>query len=114
MRWSPLAKTTITVVRTTETGVRDDFGVPGKTQTATPVPGCLVDPLMTYEQAPQQTDSGWSKWRVYAPPNADITPADKIKVDGLPDLQVDGEVMRRPGPRGGVHHLEFQATRWFG
>lgn len=110
-----LGRQTVTVVRK-QLGARDDLGLPAVAWAPAGVyPSSSVQPLSSYEQASGgTTDQGWSKWKVFIPGSPDITSADRITSPGVPDLEVDGDVMLFFDFRGKPHHVEFLGTRWTG
>lgn len=110
-----LGSQTVTALRKVF-GDRDDLGLPAVTWIpAGTYPGSSVQPLSSYEQASGgTTDQGWSKWKVLIPGSPDITSADRITSPGVPDLEVDGDVMPYFNSGGQPDHVEFLGTRWTG
>lgn len=95
-----LATDTITVLRATT--AEDRFGneTPswGAAEPGTPIEGCSVQPL----DGPEQTvgrDTVVSRWRVWAPPEADVMASDRVRFNGTV-YDVDGEVQRWSGALG--------------
>lgn len=108
MTGPPIGHQVITVVRRTD-GPPDRLGVATPVETRYDVAGCSVQPLTTAEQL-SNVDQVVTRWRLFAPPNADLVVTDAVVVAGI-QYEVDGDPQVWPDMGGRPHHLEAYLRR---
>jgi hypothetical protein len=81
--------------------------------TSTPVTGCSFQPLEGSgfsEEVTVGRESVISRWVLYAPPDTDVLPTDRVQFDGV-TYEVDGEPQRwGHAPRGYLSALLRKAA----
>ncbi|HEX5119849.1 MAG TPA: hypothetical protein VFW65_32080 [Pseudonocardiaceae bacterium] len=108
MTGPPIGHQIITVIRRTS-GPPDRLGVPTQVETRHDVSGCSVQPVGTDEQL-SNVDLVVTRWRLYAPADADVVVTDAVIAGGL-TYEVDGDPQVWPDIRGQPHHLEAYLRR---
>lgn len=90
----------------------DEFGnaVPGWAAARRTQLPAVVNPMAwSATEDTRQRDTTMTRWRVFLPPNSDVTYLDRVEWDGI-TLEVDGEV-ERWRRRGREHHVELIVKR---
>lgn len=80
--------------------------------TETTVPGCRVVPAGGTENIVDRQQLT-RRWVLYAPLDADITAADRIRWDGA-DYDIDGEIRQWRSATGALGHIEADLVRMEG
>lgn len=104
-----LASDTVTLLARQVTG-QDDRGNDIYTDVPTIFAGVSVQPRMDTELETSKQDFATDKWRMYGPPDIDLTAGDHLLWNGL-DLEVDGTPMEWTTI---IPHSETNLVRWSG
>lgn len=79
-----------------------------------PIPGCAVDAGNTVEDL-QHREGSSVEYTVRGPLNADVKPGDRMLLPWETDpFEVDGGVLRQPGPSDLTSHCIVRLKRWEG
>lgn len=72
--------------------------------TAVTQTGCRVQPLTGAENLIGR-DEVLTRWRLLTPPDAPLSPANRVRWDGV-DYEIDGPIQVQPSPTGTLTHIE--------
>lgn len=97
---------TLTVVRQAVDEDGDPAGAPAEVE----VPGCYVQPRGTSDEDNDLRLTVTTGWLVFAPPGADIRPADRVRWNGGM-YEVVGDPAAWAPPGGPAHHHEVVLRR---
>lgn len=109
------ARHTLTRQRGVETddgrgGTETDWNDPAEL----PIPGWAVDAGSTAEDL-QNREGSAAEYTVRGPLDADVRPGDRMLLPWDADpFEVDGEVLRQPGPSAATSHCIVRLKRWVG
>lgn len=106
----PIGHQTVTAILVNY-GATDKLGIPAKTETQVPLPGCSFQPLTTIETL-GDIDEVASHWKLFAPASVDLSAIDAIVTpwDGL-RYEVDGDPQVWTDFFGNVSHQEVALRR---
>ena len=106
----PVARHTVTVIRAQSTpDRRGDAERDWEHAARTGIPGWAVDAGDTADLTDGRTGSSAS-WTIRGPFNADVVPSDRIELLGV-ECDIDGEILRQPGPSALTSHTIIRLTR---
>jgi hypothetical protein len=77
-----------------------------------PIAGWAADAGNTVEDTTNR-DGASVEWTLRGPFEADVQRHDHIELFGH-DYEIDGEVLRQPGPTGATSHTILRLVRWVG
>ena len=103
-------KQTVGFITLTPTGPRDSRGLQELVESTVEVKRCRCRPYVSgreRESRIDETDVTTEMWKVTAPPEAAAIAAKstgRFTCDGK-TYEIDGTVMPKPDPAGGVHHV---------
>lgn len=101
---------TVTILRTTSTGLPDDDGLPGEETTETEWAGVNVQQMKAEELEDHQQNSSTTYYRVAGPPpEVMIKETDRIRWRGT-EYQIDGEPDARTGAYR-INHVSLAMYR---
>lgn len=109
------ARHTLTRLR----GVSTDDGMGGtetdwETPAELPIPGWAVDAGNTVEDLERREGSS-VEYTARGPLDADVLPGDRMRLPWESDpFEVDGDVLRQPGPSAATSHSIVRLKRWRG
>lgn len=98
------ATQTVTVVRPAYIVQRGDTIPDWGNATTHDIVNCVVQPLVGDEVLGDR-DSVQYRWKMFLPPNSDITAYDRVIHQGV-TYEVDGDIQRWPSPSGAITHDE--------
>lgn len=103
-----------TVTRVRAPLVTDEYGQPTSQRdwtaaTRTDINGCGMQPLPGYAYTLDR-DAVVTRWRLVAPPDADLVSTDRIEWGGS-TYEVDGDVESWSSPTGNLAHIKALLTR---
>lgn len=107
MSLASLLTQTATIIRPSFDAV-DAYGNPQPgTTTSTDYPARLEG--LSSDELVRDRDTIVADWRMFLPPDADVSPFDRIESDGK-TFEVWGDPIEQRAPRG-IHHLELRLRR---
>lgn len=106
------ARKTVTRLRATTVVERGDEVLVWTSPSSLTIEGCVFQPIPSEEILRDRTvrDARIFRWRLYTPPDSDVTELDRVRVDGE-DYEVDGFVQKWTGPTGSLAHNELVLKR---
>lgn len=75
--------------------------------------GCSVQPAGTTLDLSDLRIATTARWTVYAPPNSDVQPGDKVIWDGI-EYAIDGGAQTWRSPSGNQDHMVLSLIDWSG